>query len=76
MTKMHLMWFSAFSPHAGFGMDGWAGPQIGSGYDWTQPELWQDMAVTLERAKFDLLTMSHGSRIFLRVFEIAQSLVF
>ena len=26
MTKMHLMWFCAFSPHAGFGLDGWAGP--------------------------------------------------
>jgi hypothetical protein len=27
MTKMHLMWFCAFSPHAGFGLDGWAGPR-------------------------------------------------
>ena len=26
MTRMHLMWFCAFSPHAGFGLDGWAGP--------------------------------------------------
>src|SRR5262249_24483593 len=26
MTKMHLMWFCAFSPHAGSGLDGWAGP--------------------------------------------------
>jgi FMN-dependent oxidoreductase (nitrilotriacetate monooxygenase family) len=51
------MWFSAFSPHAGFGMDGWAGPQIGNGYGWTQPELWQDMAVALERAKFDLIML-------------------
>ncbi len=57
MTKMHLMWFCAFSPHAGFGMDGWSGPQTGSGYDWTQPELWQDMAVVLERAKFDLIML-------------------
>ncbi|ETW96039.1 MAG: hypothetical protein ETSY1_28195 [Candidatus Entotheonella factor] len=57
MTKMHLMWFSAFSPHAGFGMDGWAGPQTGRGYDWTQPELWQDMAVALERAKFDVIML-------------------
>ena len=57
MTKMHLMWFCAFSPHAGFGMDGWAGPQTGSGYNWTQPELWQDMAVALERAKFDLIML-------------------
>jgi hypothetical protein len=24
---MHLMWFCAFSPHAGFGLDGWAGPR-------------------------------------------------
>ena len=57
MTKMHLMWFCAFSPHAGFGMDGWSGPQTGRGYDWTQPELWQDMAMALERAKFDLIML-------------------
>jgi hypothetical protein len=57
MTKMHLLWFCAFSPHAGFGLDGWAGPQTGSGYAWTQPELWQDMAVALDRAKFDLILL-------------------
>jgi alkanesulfonate monooxygenase SsuD/methylene tetrahydromethanopterin reductase-like flavin-dependent oxidoreductase (luciferase family) len=57
MTKMHLLWFCAFSPHAGFGLDGWAGPQTGTGYDWTTPELWQDMAVALERAKFDLILL-------------------
>jgi FMN-dependent oxidoreductase (nitrilotriacetate monooxygenase family) len=57
MTKMHLLWFCAFSPHAGFGLDGWAGPQTGMGYTWTQPELWQDMAVALERAKFDLILL-------------------
>lgn len=57
MTKMHLMWFCAFSPHAGFGMDGWAGSQAGSGYDWTRAELWQDMSVALERAKFDLIML-------------------
>ena len=57
MTKMHLLWFCAFSPHAGFGLDGWAGPHTGTGYDWTQPELWQDMTVALERAKFDLLLL-------------------
>ena len=38
-------------------MDGWAGPKTGNGYDWTQPELWQDMAVALERAKFDLIML-------------------
>jgi hypothetical protein len=37
MTKMHLMWFCAFSPHAGFGLDGWAGPRT-TGYEWTRPE--------------------------------------
>jgi long-chain alkane monooxygenase len=57
MTKMHLLWFCAFSPHAGFGLDGWAGPWTGSGYDWTRPELWHDMAVALERAKFDLILL-------------------
>jgi FMN-dependent oxidoreductase (nitrilotriacetate monooxygenase family) len=57
MTKMHLLWFCAFSPHAGFGLDGWSGPQTGSGYAWTRPELWQDMAVALERAKFDLILL-------------------
>lgn len=56
MTRMHLMWFCAFSPHAGFGMDGWGGPRTG-GYEWTGPELWQDMAVALERAKFDLIML-------------------
>jgi len=48
MTRMHLMWFCAFSPHAGFGLDGWAGPRT-AGYEWARPELWQDMAVALER---------------------------
>jgi alkanesulfonate monooxygenase SsuD/methylene tetrahydromethanopterin reductase-like flavin-dependent oxidoreductase (luciferase family) len=57
MTKMHLLWFCAFSPHAGFGLDGWTGPQTGRGYDWTTPELWQDMAVALERAKFDMILL-------------------
>ena len=57
MTKMHLLWFCAFSPHAGFGLDGWAGPQTGSGYQWTTPELWQDMAVALERAKLDMILL-------------------
>ena len=33
------------------------GPHTGTGYDWTQPELWQDMAVALERAKFDLILL-------------------
>ena len=56
MTKMHLMWFCAFNPHAGFGLDGWGGPRT-SGYEWTRPELWQDMAVALERAKFDLIML-------------------
>src|SRR5512145_2830754 len=56
MTRMHLMWFCAFSPHAGFGLDGWAGPRT-AGYEWTRPELWQDMAVALERAKFDLIML-------------------
>jgi FMN-dependent oxidoreductase (nitrilotriacetate monooxygenase family) len=54
---MHLMWFSAFSPHAGFGLDGWTGPRTGTGYEWTRPELWQDMAVAIERAKFDLIML-------------------
>ena len=48
MTRMHLMWFCAFSPHAGFGLDGWAGPRT-TGYEWTRPELWQDMAVATRR---------------------------
>jgi len=56
MTRMHLMWFCAFSPHAGFGLNGWAGPRT-TGYEWTRPELWQDMAVALERAKFDLIML-------------------
>ena len=50
------MWFCAFNPHAGFGLDGWAGPRT-TGYEWTRPELWQDMAMALERAKFDLIML-------------------
>jgi len=61
MTRMHLMWFCAFSPHAGFALDGWAGPRT-SGYEWTRPELWQDMAVALERAKFDLIMLGDSLR--------------
>jgi alkanesulfonate monooxygenase SsuD/methylene tetrahydromethanopterin reductase-like flavin-dependent oxidoreductase (luciferase family) len=57
MTQMHLLWFCAFSPHAGFGLDGWTGLRIGHGYNWTQPELWQDMARALERAMFDLILL-------------------
>src|SRR4026208_1197986 len=56
MTRMHLMWFCAFNPHAGFGLDGWSGPRT-NGYEWTRPELWQEMAVALERAKFDLIML-------------------
>ena len=32
------------------------GPRT-NGYEWTRPELWQDMAVALERAKFDLIML-------------------
>src|SRR5258708_23853817 len=56
MTRMHLMWFCAFSPHAGFGLDGWAGPRT-TGYEWTRPELWQDMAVAPQRAQFHLIML-------------------
>jgi hypothetical protein len=56
MTRMHLMWLCAFSPHARFGLDGWAGPRT-AGYEWTRPELWQDMPVALERARFDLIML-------------------
>jgi alkanesulfonate monooxygenase SsuD/methylene tetrahydromethanopterin reductase-like flavin-dependent oxidoreductase (luciferase family) len=57
MTKRPVRWFCAFSPHAGFGLDGWAGPRTGGGYEWTRPELWQDMAVARERATFDLILL-------------------
>jgi len=50
MTRMHLMWLCAFSPHAGFGLDGWAGPRT-TGYEWTRPELWQDMAAIARRRR-------------------------
>ena len=50
MTRMHLMWFCAFNPHAGFGLDGWAGPRT-NGYEWTRPELWQDMPFSVRVGK-------------------------
>jgi len=57
ITQRHVLWFHAVSHHAGFGLDGWTGLQIGTGYTWTQPELWQDMEGALKRAQGNLLLL-------------------
>ena len=48
MTRMHLMWFCAFSPHAGFGLDGWAGIPGRLATSGHGRKLRQDMAVALD----------------------------
>jgi len=50
--KLHLLWFAAQAP--GHPHMGW---QHGVGYDWTKPELYQDIARACERAKLDAILM-------------------
>jgi FMN-dependent oxidoreductase (nitrilotriacetate monooxygenase family) len=49
--KMHFGWFSA----AGHGGDANSWQRTTPGYDWRHPELYRDIALTCERAKFDLV---------------------
>lgn len=47
----HFGWFLA----RGFGPQGWGYPSLDWDYDWTRPEIYQEAALTLERAGFDLV---------------------
>jgi len=47
----HFGWFLA----RGFGPHGWGHPYLRWNHRWTEPDLYQDSARTLERAGFDLL---------------------
>jgi FMN-dependent oxidoreductase (nitrilotriacetate monooxygenase family) len=56
--KLHLLWFAGQGPgrwHKGY--------QPGVGYDWTQPEIYQDVARACERAKLDAILMPDGTHI-------------
>ena len=53
---VHFGWFLG----AGFGVQGWGDPTYGIGYDWTQPQIYQDAARAFEAAAFDLLIIEDG----------------
>ena len=59
MSKFHLGWFLG----PGTTIQGWNEPGYGYGYDWTKPDLFQDMARALERACFDLLILEDSSAV-------------
>lgn len=47
----HFGWFCA----RGFGPQGWGSDDLGWGWDWTRPDVYQQAARELEQAGFDLL---------------------
>lgn len=51
---MHLMGFVIHSP-MNHTIGSWAHPRNNVGYHYAQPEVWQQMAKTLERGKFDAI---------------------
>ena len=55
----HLGWFLG----NGFSVQGWPAPGHGRGYDWTKPELYQDMTRLLERGGFDMLVIEDTSMV-------------
>src|SRR5258708_2294412 len=59
MSKFHLGWFLG----PGITIQGWNEPGFGHGYDWTNPDLFQDGARALERACFDLLILEDTSAV-------------
>ncbi len=59
MKPFHLGWFLG----PGVGPQGWNTPGYPHGYDWTKPDLFQDMARALERACFDLLILEDSSTV-------------
>ncbi|HEY8281555.1 MAG TPA: NtaA/DmoA family FMN-dependent monooxygenase [Leifsonia sp.] len=56
MSLLHFGWFLG----AGFGVQGWGDPTYGIGYDWKQPQVYQDAARTFEGAGFDLFIIEDG----------------
>jgi FMN-dependent oxidoreductase (nitrilotriacetate monooxygenase family) len=56
MTLLHFGWFLG----AGFGVQGWGDPSYGIGYDWKQPEVYQEAAKRFEASGFDLFIIEDG----------------
>ncbi|MEJ3405121.1 NtaA/DmoA family FMN-dependent monooxygenase [Rathayibacter sp. YIM 133350] len=56
MTLTHFGWFLG----AGFGVQGWGDPSYGIGYDWKQPQVYQDAARVFEASGFDLFVIEDG----------------
>lgn len=55
--KMHLVGFMLNSPMC-HSVSSWTHPRDRAGYSWSEPEVWQDIARTLERGKFDCLFLA------------------
>ena len=55
--KMHLVGFMLNSPMC-HSISSWMHPRDRVGYRWSEPEVWQDIARTLERGKFDCLFLA------------------
>lgn len=55
--KMHLVGFMLNSP-MNHSISSWTHPRDKVGYSWAEPEMWQDIARTLERGKFDCLFLA------------------
>lgn len=53
---VHFGWFLG----AGFGVQGWGDPTYGVGYDWKQPQVYQDAVRAFEGAALDLLVIEDG----------------
>ncbi|WP_158865145.1 NtaA/DmoA family FMN-dependent monooxygenase [Leifsonia sp. AG29] len=56
MALLHFGWFLG----AGFGVQGWGDPTYGIGYDWKQPQVYQDAARVFEGAGLDLFIIEDG----------------
>lgn len=56
MGLQHFGWFLG----AGFGVQGWGDPTYGIGYDWKQPQVYQDAARVFEASGLDLLIIEDG----------------
>jgi FMN-dependent oxidoreductase (nitrilotriacetate monooxygenase family) len=56
MSLLHFGWFLG----AGFGVQGWGDPTYGIGYDWKQPQVYQDAARQFEASGFDLFIIEDG----------------
>ena len=59
-NPFHLAWFGA----GGFGVKSWGKTWSGrGGVDWSSPQLWIDMAMALERARFDYIIIEDSSYV-------------